>query len=837
MSARAEAAGRAAARPTPAIQPTAGVRLQRSCSCGQHTRGEAECAECRKRKLQRRAAGHGGPAVAPPIVHEVIGTPGHALDAGTRAFMEPRFGHDFSRVRVHAGTRAAASARAVGAQAYTVGPHVVFGADQYAPRTVDGQRLLAHELAHVVQQSGAGAGAPLGSLAVEASDAASEQQAEVVSARVADAPGWQQARGAPGSSASVATVGPVLQRRVSPRMPSVRELLSTGLFNDVTDQEAHDVLVILKELAGRSDVDFRDTVAAMDREGLLSRFLAEVSEADRRDELETLRRITNVRVFTREHRQGATTVTTTVTGSCSPERFQQIASATTRAQEWLDRAIAATDAFLAAPAAPGNAATRDALTLHFKSVAPNVVRHVRGRLHHIRTDLTTVDPFTVECHDTWDLECRVNAAYIPGGEPERMVFCTSFFGGREDDRASMIVHESAHTQVGGVHITDRAYRWERLMRSLTTGGTLLTTEEALTNAESYNLFVEHIVSGRRPSMTPARDTWEDCPADWKDLLERAIARAQKANGDARSVLDRLTAADAGRWAAARIALLGGSSQADIDRAKNVYRGADVRLQQSVDFECEPGARGGRCSRFQVYWWATGDFHICPSWRALATEPERVRSLLSGLYGYFDLEGDGAKRTAYARLAVELSTEMRPVPTLGTILGSPAWTSDLVRIQCTPHEPPPPSAHYFESATTHSRLSHELARFEGPDFRSDPMPFRCQVLFAVDTAAEPRPAPFTPPRASVLFEFTSHTGGAGFRSEQRDPRVNYGGAGSGLSTTFPSEFSRTLRGNGPLHMRFELIDRDSGVTRLYEDTIQVETNRLRDIPTPGPTRVV
>jgi hypothetical protein len=66
--------------------------------------------------------------------------------------MEPRFGHDFSRVRVHTDARANASARAVNALAYTVGQHVVFGSGEYAPRTRAGEHLIAHELAHVLQQ-------------------------------------------------------------------------------------------------------------------------------------------------------------------------------------------------------------------------------------------------------------------------------------------------------------------------------------------------------------------------------------------------------------------------------------------------------------------------------------------------------------------------------------------------------------------------------------------------------------------------------------------------------------------------------------------------------------
>ncbi len=91
----------------------------------------------------------------PSVVHEVLRSPGEPLDAATLGFMEPRFGHDFSRVRVHTDAKAAESARAVSALAYTVGRDVVFGAGQYAPTTARGAGLLAHELAHVMQQGSA----------------------------------------------------------------------------------------------------------------------------------------------------------------------------------------------------------------------------------------------------------------------------------------------------------------------------------------------------------------------------------------------------------------------------------------------------------------------------------------------------------------------------------------------------------------------------------------------------------------------------------------------------------------------------------------------------------
>jgi hypothetical protein len=90
------------------------------------------------------------------MVQAVLHSSGQPLNAGMRAFMEPRFGHDFSQVRVHTDTKAAESAQAVNALAYTVGREMVFGAGQYAPGTDAGRRLIAHEMAHVVQQSSTG---------------------------------------------------------------------------------------------------------------------------------------------------------------------------------------------------------------------------------------------------------------------------------------------------------------------------------------------------------------------------------------------------------------------------------------------------------------------------------------------------------------------------------------------------------------------------------------------------------------------------------------------------------------------------------------------------------
>jgi hypothetical protein len=187
--------------------------LQRKCDCGSHTIAGGECKNCNEQKgmLQRKSQGRAG-AEVPTIVHDVLRSPGRPLDASTRAFFEPRFARNFSRVpvssaaqqissstltigepssvfeqeadrmadavtriestekktslrnkqnsfdldkvRIHTGTQAAESARAVNARAYTVGNDIVFGEGQYDPASEAGRHLLGHELTHTLQQHG-----------------------------------------------------------------------------------------------------------------------------------------------------------------------------------------------------------------------------------------------------------------------------------------------------------------------------------------------------------------------------------------------------------------------------------------------------------------------------------------------------------------------------------------------------------------------------------------------------------------------------------------------------------------------------------------------------------
>jgi hypothetical protein len=169
--------------------------LQRKCSCGNHTTSGGDCAECSKQKklqkklrigavndpleheadrvadqvlrmpldvkttnapikLQRLShTGSDHEGSVPGSVHQTLSSSGRPLDAKLQQDMSDRFGHDFSNVRVHQGGQAEQSARDINAKAYTVGNNVIFGAGEYAPASPSGRHLIAHELAHVVQQN------------------------------------------------------------------------------------------------------------------------------------------------------------------------------------------------------------------------------------------------------------------------------------------------------------------------------------------------------------------------------------------------------------------------------------------------------------------------------------------------------------------------------------------------------------------------------------------------------------------------------------------------------------------------------------------------------------
>ncbi|CAN92241.1 hypothetical protein sce2082 [Sorangium cellulosum So ce56] len=172
---------------------------------------EHELPKHAQRLVQRRVkSGHSQELdEAPSVVTDTLRASGEPLDAAVRAYFEPRFGHDFGQIRVHTDARAAKSAAALQAVAYTFDRHIVFGAGQYSPSTREGRMLVAHELAHAVQQSQASPAAASPTphrLVVGPAGGVHEQEADATAARVIDGGGAH-------ATPSAVSAAPVVQRK------------------------------------------------------------------------------------------------------------------------------------------------------------------------------------------------------------------------------------------------------------------------------------------------------------------------------------------------------------------------------------------------------------------------------------------------------------------------------------------------------------------------------------------------------------------------------------------------------------------------------------------------
>jgi hypothetical protein len=143
--------------PTPSITGSSDVHVERKCTNCPEELNRAPMGEEEEEPLQAKSEGEPPVDVSSTVEDRIRGLEGHGrpLSDTTRSFMEPRFGADFGGVRIHTDPTAATLAREVSAQAFTVGPDIVFGAGRYEPESAAGQHLLAHELSHVVQQGSA----------------------------------------------------------------------------------------------------------------------------------------------------------------------------------------------------------------------------------------------------------------------------------------------------------------------------------------------------------------------------------------------------------------------------------------------------------------------------------------------------------------------------------------------------------------------------------------------------------------------------------------------------------------------------------------------------------
>lgn len=209
--------------PPRAFTPAARPVVQRTCACGGTPGADGECESCRKQRprIQRHASHSDAPAAVPESVHRTLSSPGRPLDPGTRAFMESRFGHDFSQVRIHTDSVAGDSARAINAHAYTAGNDIAFAPGRYRPDSHSGRHLLAHELAHTVQQGGLQRRAS--DLAVDtAPDSRLEQEAESAAHAVMHGSGAPGIASRPSRAAISRAKGDIATKPINGKKPKTK---------------------------------------------------------------------------------------------------------------------------------------------------------------------------------------------------------------------------------------------------------------------------------------------------------------------------------------------------------------------------------------------------------------------------------------------------------------------------------------------------------------------------------------------------------------------------------------------------------------------------------------
>lgn len=707
----------------------AGV-LQRQCACGQHTVAGGECEECSENKrpsLQRRANNHDEPGPVPPIVHEILRSPGQPLDVATRAFVEPRLGHDFSQVRVHADSRAGESAAAIGASAYAFGNDLVFGTGRYSPTTPAGRLLLAHELIHVVQQNRSGAEPSITPMAMSRRGDASEQEAESLAHRVvAGEPAQvrQSAAGQVQGFGTAATVG-----------------VAAG------------VAAVTAGLAFLASKLADDDATVIDNPP-----------------------------------------------KCGDRQNKKIDAAAKEAAARVTKALVRFRAFAFGnnPKAADYEAVQTRVDARFgkdASTNPEVLRKIDRVVGRIASSLSSPS-FKRECHDTkTDNLCAQMAQAYVSNYGNAITFCPSFFS--TGDPAAPLVHELAHTLMGGpAAIKDRGYRSERITP-------LLSTEEALTNAESYAELVVDLAVGTIPSSAPKDVIGETCPQDWQAPISVAIAKAERWNTSALSSASNTDI----------------KKVADVDAMK-AYKAAFGKLSGPVEFQCRPKG-GDECDKAPVYWAAPASpMFLCPAWKT-KTPTEQVISLLDAIYGNFAGVEDATKRAEYANNAYQVTQSMHAVPSHDELFGSSKWSSERINFLFNVMQPI--AAIYYQSATSHQRLSDALPVYRGPECSSSNLPFACKAMFFVDSQDTPRPAPFRPPRLAMRFSFKSLVPSAGFEWAQNDNSPVYQGPGHALETSFtPAKFF--FDKNGTLGIEVVQEDPEAGVVLTYEDSMRIEAER-------------
>jgi Domain of unknown function (DUF4157)/Lysine-specific metallo-endopeptidase len=498
--------------------PLTSLTTQRKCGACTEEEDEED------KNLQRKES-HDAPQTATPQVSATLNTTGQPLDRDTRSFMEDRFGHDFGNVRTHVDNTAAESAASVRARAYTVGNNIVFGRGEYAPSSAEGRRLIAHELAHVMQQTG-----PTGpALTTQRTPDLRVQRIVdpeyVVSERATTPP-------RPGTPLRIffvrnsAVIPFGEQSKIDGFKSGADQTVDITLFGLATEDElaAIPTLPLDRANAVRAALNTPLINPPHTRHTGLHTPLAGA--------LANTRERANIR-FNRcveILRPGETTLSPSTPiaapTACSPAIETAFQAAKTMAFNW----IRDTRTELAARPITGTIATD--LDRFFGNHQASTARRVHHNLNKIRDELRRLaQPAHHDCADPNLPSCVSALAFNSGGH---MTLCQSITTRGPEEVASVIFHEACHS-TPGLRITglrnvngtsDFAYRQERLVHLLG----LIDPDQALSNSDSYSMLLmsRRAPASIPPQMLPATDPAPTGFANASDSLntQRAVALAE-----------------------------------------------------------------------------------------------------------------------------------------------------------------------------------------------------------------------------------------------------------------------------------------------------------------------
>jgi hypothetical protein len=487
----------------PAATPTrsSAPLLRRKCSCEGSGERCAACSAEQEEVLHRKATSAVTPAEAPPIVHDVLRSPGQPLDPATRGYFEPRFGHDFSQVRVHRSTIAERSAQQLGAHAYAVGNDLVFSAGRYMPRTDQGKSLIAHELAHVVQQRGSAFAPALRrqsprreSFTIRGLPPDTDEQHDFVFFNLDEA-----------------TIPETERHKIAEFATAYSNAAAINLYGYASEEGA--------ERENRDLID--DRLESVRRE--LARIFPNTINVFPRPTASTqqinYRNFRSVEMSVGASTRGASSANTH-TINCDATQNSTIDDNRDEARDKATAAIHELTDFQSHPA--DHPEVQITLDNNFHSHSPATVSSLLLHLGQIRGDLIglTGDAHR-QCAAPEYGPCLGASALT---HRPRITFCPAFFTADSAFRLETLLHEICHYALFRAH--DRAYQTERVLP-------FLSTAETLDNAESIAIFVLEVTSPTHARVestltTPSTDTATDCGAN-EPRAREALAWAQRWN--------------------------------------------------------------------------------------------------------------------------------------------------------------------------------------------------------------------------------------------------------------------------------------------------------------------